>query len=52
MYVSVIKWSLQAMDVDMINPINNENINTNVLRPRSKDKNDAMEHLNNIVSTL
>jgi len=40
------------MDVYMINPLNNQNINANVLRPRSKEEKEAMDHLRSVVSIL
>lgn len=36
----------------MVNPINNQNTNTNIIRPRSKEEKEAMDNLNNIVSIL
>jgi len=51
-YLGLVKWSLQAMDVYMINPLNNQNINANVLRPRSKEEKEAMDHLRSVVSIL
>lgn len=38
------------MDVHMVNPLNNLNTNSNVLRPRSKEEKEAMDHLSSIVS--
>lgn len=50
--MGLVKWSLQAMDVHMVNPLNNQNINLNVLRPRSKEEKEAMDHLSGIVCIL
>lgn len=38
------------MDVHMVNPLNNQNTNLNVIRPRSKEEKEAMDHLSGIVS--
>lgn len=51
-YLGLVKWSLQAMDVHMVNPLNNQNTNANVLRPRSKEEKEAMDHLSGIVGIL
>jgi len=51
-YLGLVKWSLQAMDVHMVNPLNNQNTNANVLRPRSKEEKEAMDHLSSIVSII
>jgi len=51
-YLGIVKWSLQAMDVHMVNPLNNQNTNANFLRPRSKEEKEAMDHLSGIVSIL
>ncbi|XP_025424212.1 transformation/transcription domain-associated protein [Sipha flava] len=51
-YLGLVKWSLQAMDVHMVNPLNNQNTNANVLRPRSKEEKEAMDHLSGIFSLL
>lgn len=51
-YLGLVKWSLQAMDVHMVNPLNNQNTNANVIRPRSKEEKEAMDHLSSIVSML
>lgn len=51
-YLGLVKWSLQAMDVHMVNPLNNQNININVIRPRSKEEKEAMDHLSGIVSIV
>lgn len=40
------------MDVHMVNPLNNQNTNTNVLRPRSKEEKESMDHLSSTVSIL
>jgi len=40
------------MDVHIINPLNNQNNNANVLRPRSKEEKEAMDHLSSIVSII
>lgn len=34
----------------MVNPLNNQNTNANVIRPRSKEEKEAMDHLSGIVS--
>lgn len=34
----------------MVNPFSNQNTNTNVIRPRSKEEKEAMDHLSCIVS--
>lgn len=36
----------------MVNPINNQNTNVNIVRPRSKEEKEAMDHLSGIVSIL
>ncbi|XP_050062544.1 transformation/transcription domain-associated protein-like [Aphis gossypii] len=51
-YLGLVKWSLQAMDVYMINPLNNQNIYANVLRPRSKEEKEAMDHLRSVFVLL
>lgn len=38
------------MDVHMVNPLSNHNTNLNVIRPRSKEEKEAMDHLSGIVS--
>jgi len=34
----------------MVNSLYNQNVNANVLRPRSKEEKEAMDHLCNVVS--
>lgn len=36
----------------MVNPLNSQNTNANILRPRSKEEKEAMDHLSGIVSML
>lgn len=36
----------------MVNPLNNQNTSINVIRPRSKEEKEAMDHLSGIVSVL